>query len=400
MILRALKAITGLCLPIAMLIGCGIDLKQVVGPVAGPGFGNADINKPLGELSVKIRDRADAIQKYLSGRELAPIEGVWLWEDNQYEAVIIRNTLGVVPEYEYVGIITDTQNYAWKRGDVKLLLKETASPRIFTGIYFMEGKQERGTSFVLSDQNLIEYYAPTGSFGASVRRVLIRVYPKDRVAESEVTASGTAFVVSPGILATNYHILMKSKNVTLHIGNSHLKGELFLHDPQNDLALIKILDATNTLGPITCLTLGNPDIARGGDKVYALGVPLSGLLGTTVSVSEGLITNTIGVKNDPRMFQISAPIQPGSSGSPLFNSQGRVIGVVTSTLNNKLLFEGQGVVPQNVNFAIKISYLRSMLALVPGSGCTSSESVAPGQLSARDIQERFSSAIGLVEVGR
>src|SRR2546422_388134 len=123
MVSKALPAITGLCLTTTMLIGCGVDLKQVVGPVAGPGFGNADINIPLGELSVQVRDRADAIQKYLSGRELAPIEGVWLWEDNQYEAVIIRNTLGVAPEYEYVGIITDTKKYAWKRGDVKLLLK-------------------------------------------------------------------------------------------------------------------------------------------------------------------------------------------------------------------------------------------------------------------------------------
>src|SRR2546427_9557965 len=62
--------------------------------------------------------------------------------------------------------------------------------------------------------------------------------------------------------------------------------------------------------------------------------------------------------------------------------------IYTLSLHDALpiFFEGQGVVPQNVNFAIKISYLRSMLALVPDSGCTSSGSVAPGQLSARDIR--------------
>lgn len=128
--------------------------------------------------------------------------------------------------------------------------------------------------------------------------------------------------------------------------------------------------------------------------------PSAVCLESSISVSEGLVNNTVGLQDDPRMFQVSVPIQPGSSGSPLFDSNGQVVGIITSTLNNKFLFATQGVAPQNVNFAIKTSYLRSMLALVPGGTCPASERQAGVVLTPRDLQECFSGAVVRVEVSR
>ncbi len=76
----------------------------------------------------------------------------------------------------------------------------------------------------------------------------------------------------------------------------------------------------------------------------------------------GHVASLFGIDEDPRVFQISAPLQPGNSGGPLFNSRGEVIGVVVSTLNAAFLYERARALPQNVNFAVKSGYL---LALLP-----------------------------------
>ena len=83
-----LSLLIGLALP--LWTGCSLDAqgKRVVG---GPGFGNASIYSKA-PLAVGINNRSDAITKYLSGKDLASIEGVWVWDNNQYEAAIIRNT--------------------------------------------------------------------------------------------------------------------------------------------------------------------------------------------------------------------------------------------------------------------------------------------------------------------
>ena len=68
---------------------------------------------------------------------------------------------------------------------------------------------------------------------------------------------------------------------------------------------------------------------------------------------------------NPRLFQISNPLQPGNSGGPLFNFKGELVGVVVSSLNAKAFYDNLGIVPQNVNFAIKNSYMKNMLEMLP-----------------------------------
>jgi len=63
---------------------------------------------------------------------------------------------------------------------------------------------------------------------------------------------------------------------------------------------------------------------------------------------------TSGIKDDPSQLQVSAQVQPGNSGGPLFDQKGVVIGVIQQTLNSaRIMEETGGAVPQNVNFAIK-----------------------------------------------
>lgn len=88
-------------------------------------------------------------------------------------------------------------------------------------------------------------------------------------------------------------------------------------------------------------------------------------MGTKSRLSTGRITSQFGIQDDPRLFQISNPLQPGNSGGPLFNTKGEFVGIVVSGLNAKYFYENVGIIPQNVNFAIKASYLQNLIYMMP-----------------------------------
>ena len=84
-------------------------------------------------------------------------------------------------------------------------------------------------------------------------------------------------------------------------------------------------------------------------------------LGNKPKFSDGTISAITGPQDDPRLIQMNASIQPGNSGGPLFNTSGQIVGVVVASANAKVFFEELGVIPQNINFAVKSDYLLSLL---------------------------------------
>src|SRR5207237_7358603 len=88
------------------------------------------------------------------------------------------------------------------------------------------------------------------------------------------------------------------------------------------------------------------------------------VMGTTARLSTGVVDSIFGLQDDPRLMQISNPLQPGNSGGPLLNRAGEIIGVVVSGLNAKFFYERAEVIPQNVNFAIKATYLKALVESV------------------------------------
>jgi hypothetical protein len=98
-----------------------------------------------------------------------------------------------------------------------------------------------------------------------------------------------------------------------------------------------------------------------GDAVVAFGYPLPGLLSSEGNVSTGILSALSGLQNDVRFVQISAPVQPGNSGGPLFDSSGHVIGVIVAKLDAVRVAELTGDIPQNVNFAVNWAEVRAFL---------------------------------------
>ena len=160
---------------------------------------------------------------------------------------------------------------------------------------------------------------------------------------------GSGFVVGTGQIATNRHVIkgIASGKVKM-VGETveHVIESVLIVDINHDLAVIQATGVT-----ASSLTLGDSDTVEVGQSIYAAGNP-QGLTGT---FSQGIISGIRPEGNalvEDTIIQITAPVSPGSSGGPVLNSDGEVIGIIFSQFTNG----------QNLNFAIPVNFLKELIA--------------------------------------
>ena len=105
----------------------------------------------------------------------------------------------------------------------------------------------------------------------------------------------------------------------------------------------------------------DPAKLRQGDDIAVFGFPLNSVLSSGGNLTPGIISALTGLGNNPSQIQITAPIQPGSSGSPVLYKKGEVVGVVSMKLSDSKMAKATGQVGQNVNFAVSGQTLKSFL---------------------------------------
>jgi S1-C subfamily serine protease len=99
--------------------------------------------------------------------------------------------------------------------------------------------------------------------------------------------------------------------------------------------------------------------------VATVGFPNIGLQGFAPKLAKGEIASLSGAGDDARYFQISVPVQPGNSGGALVDERGNVVGVVSAKLSARAALAASGSLPENVNYAVKSSFLLGFLESVP-----------------------------------
>ncbi len=166
-------------------------------------------------------------------------------------------------------------------------------------------------------------------------------------ANGKEIATGTGFLVSSdGKLITNHHVIEGGASAIAKAENGGLfpvEGVL-ADDPKNDLVLLKLKGKD-----LPFLPLGNSDKIEVGTRIAVIGSPL-GLEGT---LSEGIVSAVRELMGDQRLLQVTAAISPGSSGSPVMNAKGDVVGVASALLRGG----------QSLNFAVPVSSAQSLLAI-------------------------------------
>lgn len=204
------------------------------------------------------------------------------------------------------------------------------------------------------DVNATDEDGRTG-FAVSPRDIAKQVSPSVVLlvmedANGQPLAMGSGFVVQEGVVATNQHVIEAAAGGYAKLAGQNTKYNVrgvVASDPARDLVLLAV-DGLKAAP----LNIGDSAQVAVGDQVYAIGNP-QGLEGT---FSAGIVSGVRKVGKDS-LLQITAPISPGSSGGPVTNNKGEVIGVAVATFK-----EGQ-----NLNFAIPSQYLLQLIPTIKAS---------------------------------
>lgn len=158
--------------------------------------------------------------------------------------------------------------------------------------------------------------------------------------------TGSGSMVADKFVVTNAHVVNNAREIFVSGFTGKTRAEPVIVDETNDLALLRLSES-----------FGSSDIlfrdsgVHLGETAVTLGYPLSGVLGRGPQFTSGSVSNLLGPGDDARFVQVTCPIQPGSSGGPVFDDSGLLIAVITATLSNA----------QNVNFAIRSALVLPLL---------------------------------------
>lgn len=239
----------------------------------------------------------------------------------------------------------------WQIGDTKAVLRPSATNGFFKADWYMANKTLESNSYVVFD-------------GGSMKTVIgseetfyLKMYPtssSNGISSATEKWSGTGFALNNGYIATNYHVVENAKSIKVQgiKGNFNIEYNAIVisTDKFNDLAIIKINDSRfNGFGAIPYRV--KTSTSEVGEDVFVLGYPLTTTMGDEIKLTTGVISSKTGFQGDVSLYQISAPIQPGNSGGPLFDGNGNLIGIVNA--------KHRGA--ENVSYAIKASYLNNLV---------------------------------------
>ena len=165
--------------------------------------------------------------------------------------------------------------------------------------------------------------------------------------------SGSGIALGSKVFATNNHVVDGATHLYVYFPEtkSKYKAETITVDATNDLALVRITDPQFK---------GFPDIQYGfkkaledvGTEVFVLGYPRVDTMGEEVKLTTGVVSSRSGFQGNQSQYQVSAPVQPGNSGGPLFNDSGELIGIVSAKHTDGA---------ENVSYAVKLSYLNDLI---------------------------------------
>jgi tetratricopeptide (TPR) repeat protein len=179
--------------------------------------------------------------------------------------------------------------------------------------------------------------------------------------EKKVMLGTGFFVTSTGYILTDNHVVKGASTIRVKVGSSIMPAILAAADATNDIALLKIS------GTYPCMPLGDSNGASLGQTVFTVGFPEPELQGLSPKLTKGEISSLAGMRDNPSMFQISVPVQPGNSGGCLVDELGNVVGLIEATLSTVETAKSSGDLLQNVNYATKINFAKKLLGTVQGA---------------------------------
>ena len=188
---------------------------------------------------------------------------------------------------------------------------------------------------------------------------LLRRFFGEQFAQRQQTSSlGSGVIVSAeGLVLTNHHVVESADEIEALLSDGRrAKAKLVGSDPETDLAVLRL-----EVQGLPAIEFGNPDAARVGDVVLAVGNPFGVGQTVTMGIISALGRNQLGINTFENFIQTDAAINPGNSGGALVDSAGRLIGINTAIYSRS----GGSL---GIGFAIPSSTARQVMDQIVASG--------------------------------
>jgi len=302
-----------------------------------------------------------SIRNYFDKKGIKNIEGIWGFTTggSSYKLAIFYS------DYKYFVTIVEGVGL-WNTGELKAIMEEAAVDEVLT-IKWKSGSKtfETTTTGIFKDNAIIEFDLP---YLETPSTLLYKIYPKISKTKKSIkkdgwAGNGSGIIISKsGYIVTNHHVVEDAVDIEVEfIVNGEVQkfnAEIVQSDKVNDLAIIKIFDI-NFDGLDGDLPYNfksrSSDV---GTKVYAYGYPMAlSLMGKEIKITDGIISSKTGFNGNVTTYQITAPIQAGNSGGPLFDNKGNFLGINSSGLRKNIA--------DNVGYTIKSSYVLNLLDILP-----------------------------------
>lgn len=284
---------------------------------------------------------------YVDGRtEKDPFVGVWESDNNRYTLGVYRDEND--KRYPYKAFVIDSKVRGWMPGEVKIKFSKLDWTGIALSRYLMGNKLEISATW-RSSPNVFLGLKP----GVISNSVLVKTYPRVESAPKRGHGSGSGWYAGSGYVVTNAHVVEGASEISVTHDGTKVKARVSLLDQKLDLAVLKLEEVSSKLraAPVA-------HRFSAGQRIYAMGFPLGKTLGSAPKISDGVIGALQGLGSDPTQLTITTPIQPGSSGGPVFDEFGGVVGVVVAKLRNTA---SPDLDTENVNYAVNIKYVTPLL---------------------------------------
>ena len=314
-------------------------------------------------------------------KNLEPIEGIWI--TNGMKLSIEKDYDGVTRnpnKFRAVKIDVPKERTIAEDGDIYFFLQKGSTTGIYESTYYLYQAYWHGgeRDYKITPFSCVSVQDSPISFSSQIPCLdedngnitgyetvsYTKLHPQvkhDDAIQEETKRSGTGFFLSEdGYIITNYHVVENARTIKVSGINDDTKtsytARVEISDKQNDLAILKITDLS--FKPLTNIPYTfKYTTSSVGEDCFVLGYPLISTMGLDIKLTNGIISSKTGFEGNIAEYQMSAPVQPGNSGGPLFDKNGNIIGVVCAKHREA----------ENAGYAIKASYIRNLVDLLPMS---------------------------------
>ncbi len=180
------------------------------------------------------------------------------------------------------------------------------------------------------------------------------------IESGEYAYTGSGFITSNGEeVITNRHVIEGAKRLYVRNGLGELRAaEISKLSGTDDIALLKL---EKPFKKEFSIDIPKNYPVKPGQEALVIGYPLADILGENKpSITQGIISKSTGMYDDPGTFQITAKLNQGNSGGPIFTREGNILGIAVAKIDKTLMLQEEGTIPEDVNFGIPSNRIEAL----------------------------------------